>query len=228
MGAKLSYANVISTLCLFLLLGGGAYAAIKLPANSVGSKQLKDGSVTGAKVKSGSLLANNFAPGQIPAGPQGPTGDVGREGQECREGVEGPRGTQGEPGRQGEQGEPGPLITVLPHAKTESGIYAYSGGKASEAISPTDAISYQFPLASGPIDNVIKVSGVATAACPGNATSPQAEPGNLCVYESENVGGTELTALNQVAGGRFGAVLSSSVAEKTAYHFAGTWAVTAP
>ena len=33
---RLSYANVVSTLCLFLLLGGGAYAATKLAKNSVG------------------------------------------------------------------------------------------------------------------------------------------------------------------------------------------------
>jgi hypothetical protein len=33
----LSYANVISTICLFILLGGGAYAAAELPAKSVGT-----------------------------------------------------------------------------------------------------------------------------------------------------------------------------------------------
>jgi hypothetical protein len=54
---KLTYANVVSTLCLFLLLGGGAaFAASKaLPKNSVGTKQLKKEAVTGAKVKDGSL-----------------------------------------------------------------------------------------------------------------------------------------------------------------------------
>jgi hypothetical protein len=53
---KLTYANVVSTLCLFLLLGGGAaFAAIQLPKNSVGTKQLKKNSVIGSKVKDGSL-----------------------------------------------------------------------------------------------------------------------------------------------------------------------------
>jgi hypothetical protein len=37
---RLTYANVVSTLCLFLLLGGEAYAATQLPKNSVGTKQL--------------------------------------------------------------------------------------------------------------------------------------------------------------------------------------------
>lgn len=51
----LSYANVISTICLFILLGGGAYAAAKLPAKSVGTAQLKAGAVTGAKIKNGTI-----------------------------------------------------------------------------------------------------------------------------------------------------------------------------
>jgi hypothetical protein len=50
--SKLTYSNVVSTLCLFLLLGGGAaLAAGKLGKNSVGTKQLKANSVTEAKIK---------------------------------------------------------------------------------------------------------------------------------------------------------------------------------
>jgi hypothetical protein len=49
---RLTYANVVSTLCLFLLVGGGAaFAALKLPKNSVGTKQLKKNAVTTAKIK---------------------------------------------------------------------------------------------------------------------------------------------------------------------------------
>jgi hypothetical protein len=87
---KLTYANVISTLCLVLVLGGGtAYAATRLAKNSVGTKQLKNGAVTGAKVKPGSLLAKNFKAGQIPAGSRG------------AEGPAGPRGDSGPPGPAG-------------------------------------------------------------------------------------------------------------------------------
>jgi hypothetical protein len=52
---RLTYANVIATLALFLALGGGAYAATRLPKNSVGSKQLKKDSVTAAKIKNGTV-----------------------------------------------------------------------------------------------------------------------------------------------------------------------------
>jgi hypothetical protein len=48
---RLSYSNVISTLCLFLLLGGGAAIAAGLAKNSVGTKQLKKNAVTTAKIK---------------------------------------------------------------------------------------------------------------------------------------------------------------------------------
>jgi hypothetical protein len=42
----LNYANVAATLALFISLGGVSYAAITLPANSVGSSQLRSGAVT--------------------------------------------------------------------------------------------------------------------------------------------------------------------------------------
>jgi hypothetical protein len=49
---RLTYANVMSSIAVFLLLGGGAaFAAGKLAKNSVGSKQLKANSVTAKKIK---------------------------------------------------------------------------------------------------------------------------------------------------------------------------------
>jgi hypothetical protein len=73
---KLTYANVMSTLCFFLLVGGGAaYAASHLGKNSVGSKQLKknavttaklkNGSVTGAKIKRGAITGKQIANGSL-------------------------------------------------------------------------------------------------------------------------------------------------------------------
>ena len=59
--AQLTYANVISTLCLFLLLGGGAaFAAAKLGKNSVGTKQIKNNAITGPKIKDGAVTGSKI------------------------------------------------------------------------------------------------------------------------------------------------------------------------
>jgi len=50
-----SPAMVVACLALAVALGGTGYAAIKLPANSVGTVQLKKGAVTGAKVKKNTI-----------------------------------------------------------------------------------------------------------------------------------------------------------------------------
>lgn len=64
--SKLTYANVISTLCLFLLLGGGAaLAAGKLAKNSVGTKQIKNNAVTAAKIKKGAITGAQIKSGSL-------------------------------------------------------------------------------------------------------------------------------------------------------------------
>jgi hypothetical protein len=42
---RLTYANVVATMALFISLGGASYAAVVLPANSVGTRQLRAGAV---------------------------------------------------------------------------------------------------------------------------------------------------------------------------------------
>lgn len=73
-------ANVVAFLALAVALGGTSYAAITLPRNSVGPKQLKANAVTSAKVRNGTLLSKDFKPGQLPAGARGPAGDPGAKG----------------------------------------------------------------------------------------------------------------------------------------------------
>jgi hypothetical protein len=76
--SRLTYANVISTLCLFLLLGGGAYAASSLPTNSVGPKQLRRRAVTPAKLAPATVKKLSGHAG--PIGPRGAKGDPGAPG----------------------------------------------------------------------------------------------------------------------------------------------------
>jgi hypothetical protein len=86
----LTYANVVATVALFVALGGGAYAALRLPRNSVGTAQLKNNAVTPRKVKN-ALTLNDLAPGQVAQlrGPPGTTGATGAMGQT------GPKGDTG-------------------------------------------------------------------------------------------------------------------------------------
>jgi hypothetical protein len=65
MRPRLTYANVMSTLCFFLLLGGGAFAAGHLGKNSVGSKQLKKNAVVTAKVKNEAITAAKVKKGTL-------------------------------------------------------------------------------------------------------------------------------------------------------------------
>jgi hypothetical protein len=84
--SKLTYANVISSLCLFMLLGGGAYAAKNgLAPNSVGTKQLKNNAITGKKIKKGTIEASKLTASAVTtlkgaAGPTGPQGIQGPQG----------------------------------------------------------------------------------------------------------------------------------------------------
>jgi hypothetical protein len=94
----LSYANVTTTLALFIALGGGAYAAVTLPRHSVGAVQLKANAVTSSKVKDRSLLARDFKANQLQQGNRGPEGAPGATGPQ---GLPGPRGPQGDAGPQG-------------------------------------------------------------------------------------------------------------------------------
>jgi hypothetical protein len=109
----------MATIAVFLALGGGAYAAFKVPNNSVGTKQLKNGAVTGAKVKQGSLLVQDFKSGEIqalagPIGPVGPKGDTGAKGDP---GAKGDTGT-------GLQGDRGPSNAIYHHGYTLTNVPA--------------------------------------------------------------------------------------------------------
>jgi hypothetical protein len=90
--SRLTYANVISTLCLVLLVGGGtALAATQLPKNSVGVKQLKKAAVTPAKLSKAAKATLIGATG--PAGPTGPKGAQGLKGDKGEKGEKGAAGT---------------------------------------------------------------------------------------------------------------------------------------
>jgi hypothetical protein len=95
------YANVVSTLALAVALGGTGYAAVALPKDSVGNRQLKANAVASSKVRDGTLLSKDFKAGQLRAGPRGPAGAPGPKGGTGATGATGSHGVPGAPGVSG-------------------------------------------------------------------------------------------------------------------------------
>jgi hypothetical protein len=128
----LRFSNVIACVALFVALGGASYAAVTLPANSVGAKQLqkkavsaskiKRNAVTSGKVKDGSLHAGDFKSGELPAGPRGP------------------QGLPGAPGATGLQGPPGPVKLVYRKGTSSNIAAGATGGFAVSCPASTSNV----------------------------------------------------------------------------------------
>jgi len=83
--ARLTYANVMASVAVFVSLGGSSYAAITISGKNVkdGSltgKDVHNNSLTGSDVKDASLLSKDFKSGQLPQGAKGDKGDKGDRG----------------------------------------------------------------------------------------------------------------------------------------------------
>jgi hypothetical protein len=79
--------NVVAYLALFVALGGTSYAALKLPKNSVGSGQIKNGAV--AKRDLARAVRTQLTKAGVP-GATGPQGLQGQQGQQGQAGGRGP------------------------------------------------------------------------------------------------------------------------------------------
>ena len=142
--------NAVAYSALFVALGGTSYAAARLPAESVGTKELRSGAVTRAKlhrdavtslgVKDHTLKKVDFAAGQLTAGPKGDRGDPGAKGDK------GDPGAKGDPGPTlGDSGLTTGAVTSTPSAgaftiatksvtlTTRSRIFAIASSRASIA-----------------------------------------------------------------------------------------------
>jgi hypothetical protein len=172
--SRLTYANVMATIAVFVALGGSALA---LKSNSVGSRQLKknavknsdlaDNAVRSPEVANGSLLSEDFAAGQLLPGPQG---------------------AQGEQGAPGEPGTARAYALVKPSdcPPAPSTCAAPSRSKGVTAVTHTDPGFYC--ITAPGIDSRVTAAAVTvdyqnSAAAEGNASamySADIAPGNFC------------------------------------------------
>jgi len=95
---QLTYANVISTLALFIALGGSSYAAVTLGRNAVKNRHIANNAVTSLKVRDGTLRKGDFARNVLTTPKTGPKGDPGAPGAP---GATGPKGDKGATGASG-------------------------------------------------------------------------------------------------------------------------------
>jgi hypothetical protein len=116
-------ATVISLIALFVALSGTGYAAFSIPKNSVGSRQVIDGSLQKADIAKRTLdaLKGNRGPRGVPgaagaAGPAGATGAAGPQGPAGGQGLTGPQGATGPGGADGATGPTGPAGSALAYA----------------------------------------------------------------------------------------------------------------
>jgi hypothetical protein len=204
----LTYANVVATLALFLVLSGGAaYAASRVAKNSVGSAQLKKNAVTPAKLSKASKAVLDGT-----TGPQGPAG------------------AQGMPGKEGAAGKNLTAETPLASGQTETGVFGAAGtGEESYLLG---LASFVQPLAAGLDEfHVFALGeGETNAHCPG---AGRAAAGYFCAYSAEEenaylVSGPENPGDGSEGTGRNGTqFVFSGDGSGVAFAY-GTWAVSAP
>ena len=89
--SKLSYANVIATIALFIALGGTGYAALTLPPNSVGPAQLRPSSVGNSELHSRAVDSRVIRNKSIRLT------DISRTARDALKGAQGPAGPSGMP-----------------------------------------------------------------------------------------------------------------------------------
>jgi hypothetical protein len=91
---KLTYANVVASLALFVALGGTSYA-LTLPRNSVGSKQIRTRAVGASEIRKSAVRGNEVRDRSLDIG------DLSLGARSSLRGQPGPTGPAGPPGPSG-------------------------------------------------------------------------------------------------------------------------------
>jgi hypothetical protein len=180
---RLTFANVMSVVAVFIALGGGAYATVR-GRDTVTSQSIVNGSVRGVDVKPDTLtgtqikestldlpLAGPGSPGaQGATGPQGSVGPTGPQGATGAGGATGPGGSTGPGGATGAGGATGQT-----GATGESGVTGATGATGPQGVARAFArIDATGTLVGGTAqnkgvtqDNIQHVAGTSSRNVPG-------------------------------------------------------------
>jgi hypothetical protein len=214
--SKISIALAATALLVSVLFAtplGQAASNLVLAKNSVGSKQVINGSLQQA--------------------------DLSKKARKALKGSTGPRGftgAQGAQGAKGPSGQPGPEGPFpagdLPSGKTMRGAYTLGWSAAAPSGLAVDGYSFGFRLASAPIAHYIAQGTPPPAQCPGSASEPEAQAGHLCVYEAKKTNVSSFAIGNPITNGpgasRYGFFIQTQATAAGFFYSNGTWAVTSP
>lgn len=232
-------ATIIACIALAVALGGTSYAAINLPANSVGPKQLKKNAVTRVKIKNGAVtgakVANNTIRGadilesSLDKVPSTVNADNAAHATAADNATNATNSSNlgGSPA-----GDYQRFGSTLPPGRSESGDYGIRTPNTSTSGYLDLSVSFPTPLATRiPAAKIIYTGPTGTTHCngPGNA-----ERGYLCIYQ---INATSVSTPPDVSAfenqfpqnesGNFGFNMEWAVTGAAAFSI-GTWTVTAP
>jgi hypothetical protein len=160
---RLTYGNVTATAALFVALGGTSYAALTLPKNSIGSRELRPKSVGTSELKTGAVRSTDIKDRTIAV-------------RDISKGAR--RELQGTPGPVGPPGPPGPTFFAV----VNSAGSVVSGNSTSSIPRGINGRTLTFPRS---------VAGCAYAATParvegGLVVDPP--PGSSATVAADNGG----------------------------------------
>ncbi len=172
---KLSYANVMSTIAVFLALGGTSYAVAR---NSVGTRQLKSSAVTSGKIRNGTIQRKDMSP-------------------VARVGTRGPRGAVGIQGAAGARGpsdgyvDGGPQMTLPTSANAELEVAQLDGLPAGNYVMTAQAQIGDFVNAGSIVSCDIRINGQPAG---GSSVVVGVNPGSTRVSVSSQMAGVTQSA----------------------------------
>jgi len=132
---RFSYANVMSTMAFFLALGGVSYAAVSIPANSVGTRQIVDKSVGTNDLADRAVTSSKINPAVLTLF-KGQKGDVGTAGVS---------GVKGDPGERGPAGANGVGSVRITYVEQDDPLTSGRACNAGGAISIDRGCVYSWP-----------------------------------------------------------------------------------
>lgn len=191
-------------------LGNGIISTGKIADGAVTASKIKNGVITGNKLTNGAVITGKLGDGAVTSG-------------KLADGAVTPAKLS--------PGVIGQLLSTLKSGETLRGVFDVGSTAAAAGDTTRGAVTFQFPLQNAPAATVLSKAGETTANCGGlgggNNQTPQATPGNLCIYvtESTNLDVPALTVENNT---RLGFGLQAKALGTGSYYAYGQWAVTAP